>query len=73
MGKTGDDLYPVAAVTAFLVIRGNSQGPLLQFKDRVPLTKQRFIRKVLQSAGIDPTKYAGHSFRKIIRGCHYCS
>ena len=62
-GKTGD-LCTVAAVTAFLAIRGNSQGPM--FKDRKPLTKQRFIshiRKALWSPGIDPTKYAGHSFR----------
>ena len=64
MGKTGDYLCPVAAVTASLAIQGNSQGPMFQFKDRTPLTKQKFIRKALQSAGIDPTKYAGHSFRK---------
>ena len=66
VGKTGDDLCPVAAVTAFLAIRGNSPGPMFQFKDRTPLTKQRFIshiRKALQSAGIDPTKYVQHSFR----------
>ena len=39
---------------------------MFQFKDRTPLTKQRFIshiRKALQSAGVDPTKYAGHSFQ----------
>ena len=66
VGKTGDNLCPVAAVTAFLAIRGNSPGPMFQFKDRTPLTKQRFIfhiRSALQSAGIDPTQYAGHSFR----------
>ena len=66
VGKTGDDLCRVAAVTAFLAIRGNSPGPMFQFKDRTPLTKQRYIfhiRNALQSAGIDPTKYAGHSFR----------
>ena len=64
--KTGDDLCSVAAVTPFLAILGNSPGPLFQFKDRTPLTKQRFIfhiRSALQSAGIDPTQYAGHSFR----------
>ena len=66
VGKTGDDLCPVAAVTAFLAIRGNSPGPMFQFKDRTLSTKQRFIfhiRSALQSAGIDPTQYAGHSFR----------
>ena len=66
VGKTGDDLCPVAAVTAFLAVWGNSPGPMFQFKDRTPLTKQRFIfhiRSALQSAGIDPTQYAGHSFR----------
>ena len=66
MGKTGDDLCPVAAVTAFLAIRGNSPGPVFQFKDRIPLTKQRFIfhiRSALQSAGTDPTKNAERSFR----------
>ena len=59
-------LYEVAAVTAFLVIQGNSPGPMFQFKDRTPLTKQRFIfhiRNAIKSVGIDPTNYVGHSFR----------
>ena len=47
---------------AFLAIRGNKVGFLLQFKDGRNLTKDRFIKKVrdlLQKVGVDASKYAG--------------
>ena len=44
---------------------GNSPGPLFQFKNGVPLTREAFVRAVrsaLRQVGLDETKYAGHSF-----------
>ena len=63
---TKDDLCPVAAVTAYMAIRGNAQGPFFRFADAWPLTQDRFITKVrraLERCGHDPASYACHSFR----------
>ena len=37
VGKTGNELCPVAAITAYLAIRGTS-GPFFFFEDGTPLT-----------------------------------
>lgn len=66
IGKTGDDLCPVAAMASYLAIRGNAQGPVFQYANARPLTKARFtdqIREALSTIGYDPKSYAGHSFR----------
>ena len=66
LGRTHSQLCPVEAMMAFLAIRGDKAGFLFQFKDGRNLTKDRFIKKVrdlLQKAGVDASKYAGHSFR----------
>ena len=66
VGKTGEDLCPVAATLSWMVRRGNSGGPLFHYADGSPLTQQRFVvevRKALQSIGEDPQRYGGHSFR----------
>ena len=66
IGSTGDDLCPVAALAAYLAIRGQSEGPLFQVANSVPLTKEKFtsrVRSALGSIGLDPASYAGHSFR----------
>ena len=66
IGKTGEQLCPVAAVLAWMVHRGNAGGPLFHFKDGTPLTQQRFVaelRKALCLIGEDPQKFGGHSFR----------
>ena len=66
VGKTGDQLCPVAAVLAWLVRRGSTEGPLFSFMDGSALTQQRFVtelRKALRTIGEDPSKYGGHSFR----------
>ena len=64
--KTRDDICPVAAMSAYLAVRGPSQGPVFQYTDARPLTKVRFtdqIRDALATIGYDPKSYAGHSFR----------
>ena len=66
MGKTNTDLYPVNALLKYLVIRGTQEGPLFRFEDGRLLTHQRFVeevRKALQQAGNDQSRYCAHSFR----------
>ena len=65
-GKTNSDLCPVNALLKYLLVRGTEQGPLFRFQDGRLLPRQRFVeevRKALQLAGIDQSKYCGHSFR----------
>ena len=66
IGYTGDDLCPVTAILAYLAARGGSEGPLFRTGDKQPLTRHQFVNEVktaLKSIGLDPSKYAGHSFR----------
>lgn len=66
LGRTDDDLCPVAALLAYLTVRGMSPGPLFQFQDGRFLTKDLLIAKVrdgLDALGLDSKDYAGHSFR----------
>ena len=57
---------PVAAVMAYLAVRGDGEGPLFKFADGRCLTKERFtrrIREALAALGLRSADYAGHSFR----------
>lgn len=66
VGRTDDDLCPVAGTLAYLAVRGTSEGPLFLCKDGKPLTKCLFIEKVreaLSALGYNQSHYAGHSFR----------
>ena len=66
LGRTSVDLCPVESLLNYLVVRGSKDGPLFIFKDGCPLTRQRSVtalREVLQVAGVDQSKYSGHSFR----------
>ena len=51
---------------AYLTKRGNAPGFLFKFESGKPLTKAKFVvevKRALNSAGVDSSKYAGHSFR----------
>ena len=53
-------------MVAYLASRKGDPSPFFKFRDRLPLTRQKFVakvREVLEEAGLDPKKYAGHSFR----------
>ena len=66
LGETRDDLCPVAAISAFLAIRGSSAGPFFQLRGSAPLTKEFFttrVRSALSALGYDSSLYASHSFR----------
>ena len=66
LGRTGEELCPVAAVLAFMACRGDQPGPFFLTTAKIPLTKSDFIsnfRSVLDSIGLPAADYAGHSFR----------
>ena len=66
IGRTGDDICPVAALLQFLAIRGKHPGPLFMCSNGRPLTKGKFVAEVraaLTRANIPASEYAGHSFR----------
>jgi len=66
VGKTGNKLCPVAATLSWMILRGNTSGPLFRYSNGSPLTQQQFVtelRRALLSIGEDPQKYGGHSFR----------
>ena len=67
LGRTSVNLCPVESLLLDnLVVRGSKDGPLFIFKDGRPLTRQCLVtvlREVLQVAGMDQSKYSGHSFR----------
>ena len=56
----------VAAVLDYMVRRGSSPGPFFTFADGRPLTRECFVKAVrgaMDQAGIDSSRYTGHSFR----------
>ena len=65
IGRTTDDFCPVAALLAYLKVRGSHPGPLFQWKSGTPLTKTRFVEEVraaLEAAHLPAKDFAGHSF-----------
>ena len=66
LGTSGNDLCPVAAVSAYLAIRGRDPGPFYRFQSGAPLSREllvKHVREALKAKGFDESKYAGHSFR----------
>ena len=66
VGRTDNQLCPVAAMMAYLAARGASPGPLFIFKDGRVLSRDRFVAQVRQAIGalgLNSQNYAGHSFR----------
>ena len=66
VGATQSNICPVAAVLSFMVIRGDTPGPLFREEDGKYLTRASFVAEVrlaLREAGYPAEKYAGHSFR----------
>ena len=66
LGASGDRLCPVAALAAYLVVRGQSPGPFFRFASGVPLSREVLVTRVraaLRPSGVDMSQYSGHSFR----------
>lgn len=66
IGRTHSDICPVTAMLNYLVGRGKKEGPLFVFPEGAYLTRQRLVEEVRQAlgkAGLDSSRYCGHSFR----------
>ena len=66
IGRTQNEVCPVAAILAYLALRGQDEGPLFMLSDGRPLSRQLLVhnlRSVLAEANVDCARYSGHSFR----------
>ena len=66
IGRTNNELCMVAAMLAYLAVRGFDHGPLFRSEDGQPLTCAKLVsllKAMLTAAGIDSTHYSAHSFR----------
>ena len=66
IGRTDDDICPIAPLLSYLVTRGNKPGALFLWADGSPLSKCKFVEEVrsaLSKAGLPAGDYAGHSFQ----------
>ena len=62
MGRTKDEICPVATLLCYLSLRGNSSGPLFHWKDGIPLTRTHFVVKVHWALTRAHLPAKGHSF-----------
>ena len=65
IGRTGDELCPIAVLLAYLTHRGGAPGPLFLLPSGRPLLQRTFVSKVketLEALGYPSAKYSGHSF-----------
>ena len=66
LGATRNDLCPVAAVSAYLAVRGREPGPFFRFASGAPLTREALVKQLraaLSQFDVDVSQYSGHSFR----------
>ena len=68
MGRTGMEVCPVTAILPYLVVRRArfASGPLFVNEKGSPLSRialVTWLRSTLNKAGIDSSKFSGHSFR----------
>ena len=66
VGSTGGRSCPIMHTLKYVEARGPRSGPFFVHIDGTPLTKAMFVSRVrdaLVSLGMNPSAYAGHSFR----------
>ena len=67
LGRTGSVICPVATSLSFVAVcPSHLTGPLLRFLDGSTLTRTFLIsavKRALAAAGVNPSRYSGHSFR----------
>lgn len=66
LGRTDNDLCPVAALLCYLARRGAAPGPLFRLEDGTPLSRPLLVarlRQALLAIGLNCNLYAGHSLR----------
>ena len=62
IGKSGDSICPVAALSPYLAMRGSNPGPLFWLTDLSPLTIIKLVQSALSSLGYDPASYTSPGF-----------
>ena len=66
LGATGNDFCPVAAVSAYLAIRGREPSPFFRFGSGTALMREALVKQLssaLSQFDVDVSQYSGHSFR----------
>ena len=68
IGKTDNNRCPVAAIAAYLAVRGRANGPFFRWTSGLPLSREAFVKinvyvKALSVSRMDVSGYSGHSFR----------
>ena len=67
LGRTKQFLLcPVSSLMGYLVVRGNTPGPLFTWSNGTFITRAQFVeevKKALDIAGVDAANFNGHSFR----------
>ena len=66
MGRTDNAICPIAAVLAYLAVRGQTEDPLFKLEDGRLLKRELLVqqlRSTLSQAGIDCARYSRHLFR----------
>ena len=66
LGRTHQPVCPVTAILSYIVMRGQTAGPLFLFQDGSTLSKDKLlthIRQALAYQGFDAAGISGHSFR----------
>ena len=62
LGQTGNELHPVASMTAYLAVRSRSPGLFFRFEGGATLSREGLVQRVreaLQLSGVDVSKYLG--------------
>ena len=68
LGRTNQALCPVAAMLAYVAIRGQGPGPLFLHRDGSPLSRVYLVQALhsaLAQCGINPAQYNSHSSSSI--------
>ena len=66
VGKTSNDLCPIAAMVRYLSLSGGRDGPSFVYEDGKFLTRESLVTRIceaLNMSGVDAANYLGHSFR----------
>ena len=66
IGRTEDELCPVAALLSWMICRGNNPGPLFLFVSGKVLTRSMFVNKLQEAmteVRMDAEGFSSHSFR----------
>ena len=66
LGRTDKKLCPVAAISAYMALRGLEEGPFFLFSSGCTLSRERLVRhmrQALEEAGLSNRGFSGHSFR----------